>query len=52
MDMKIKCDFCKKYNVFDENKVDDKGTQFIHCENCGRAITIKFKGEKYYEEVK
>lgn len=46
---KIKCDFCKKENVFEDNRIKKSGkAEIIICEHCKRSITVGFNGEKYY----
>lgn len=48
--MRVKCNFCKKYYKLDCDKTGTKETEYVRCENCGRAITVKFKGKIFYEE--
>lgn len=48
----IKCDFCKRMNEFTEDKLNNsKKVKIMYCEFCGRAITLEFNGEKFYESI-
>jgi len=48
----IKCNFCKKENLFATNKVRKSGkAEIIACNHCQRAITVSFNGNKYYNVV-
>mgnify|MGYP001622898722 CR=1 FL=1 len=52
MQYKIRCSFCHKINIFDESKLStNKKVKIIYCEHCGRAVTIEFNGEKFYESL-
>lgn len=47
---KIKCNFCKKNIDFEDDKIrTNKDMETLICQNCGRTIIIKLKGEKYYD---
>lgn len=48
----IQCDFCKKQNLFNDNKISKSGkAELIRCEYCHRSITVKFKKEIYYKVI-
>lgn len=52
MQYKIKCSYCNKTNTFDESRLNNnKKVKIMYCEYCGRAITIEFNGEKFYESL-
>lgn len=48
----IKCDFCGKENLFDDDRIKTSGNaKLLRCEYCQRSITLAFKDKIYYEKI-
>lgn len=47
---KLRCPKCEEFVQFEESRIEPGASLILHCENCGKNFSVKFKSKKEEEQ--